>query len=83
MKVLSTKLDKSLDKNRVKKPVDIHVDANIKGESNLTVIVVAREKEVEMAQKRVKTLQKEIAGLRAKLEAKTGYEKYRSCSKDE
>ncbi len=38
-------------------------------------ISIAREKEVETAQKRVKALQKEIAGLRAKLDAKTGYDK--------
>lgn len=29
-----------------------------------------------MAQKRIKGLQKEISGLRAKLEAKTGYDKF-------
>ena len=41
----------------------------------LIILKIAREAEVEGAQKRVKSLQKEISGLRAKLDAKTGYEK--------
>lgn len=36
---------------------------------------LAREKELEAAQRQVKTYQKEIAALKAKLEAKTGYDK--------
>jgi len=66
LKILTTTLDKSLEKNRTKqKAANPYTDANLK----------ARERELENAQKQIKTYQKEIAGLKAKLEAKTGYEK--------
>jgi hypothetical protein len=37
--------------------------------------VVARERELDNAQKQIKAYQKEIAELKGKLEAKTGYDK--------
>ena len=77
LKILSTNLDKSLDKNRVKgKASNPYTDANIKGSVYCWNFQIAREKELETAQKQIKNYQKEISGLKVKLEAKTGYEKY-------
>jgi predicted RNase H-like nuclease (RuvC/YqgF family) len=69
LKTLGSTLEKSIEKSKAKpKQANPTADANIQ----------AKEKELETAQRQVKSYQKEIAGLKAKLEAKTGYEKYAS-----
>eukprot|EP00826_Nyctotherus_ovalis_P008423 TRINITY_DN12181_c0_g2_i1.p1 TRINITY_DN12181_c0_g2~~TRINITY_DN12181_c0_g2_i1.p1 ORF type:complete len:318 (-),score=150.14 TRINITY_DN12181_c0_g2_i1:102-1055(-) len=62
IKLLSSQLESSM-----KKPKEVAKEAAAEDK--------AKEKEIEVAQKKVKCLQKEIAELRAKLEVKTGYER--------
>eukprot|EP01022_Parablepharisma_sp_SALTPOND_P000704 TRINITY_DN1044_c0_g1_i2.p7 TRINITY_DN1044_c0_g1~~TRINITY_DN1044_c0_g1_i2.p7 ORF type:complete len:356 (-),score=89.76 TRINITY_DN1044_c0_g1_i2:11477-12544(-) len=66
LKILTANLDKSLEKSKLKQkfPVSSN-DANLN----------PREKELENMQRKIKAYQKEIAALKEKLEAKTGYEK--------
>ena len=40
------------------------------------MIILARDKDIEAAQKKVKQYQKEIEDLKLKLETKSGFEKY-------
>lgn len=76
LKALTASLDKSLEKTKLKpKLPGSPTDAGLKGIFSVLTPIIAKEKELEAAQKQIKAYQKEISALKAKMEAKAGYEK--------